>query len=184
MCAAAPAFSQSASPAAKPAASKTPSSSTGPPAKKEAPRRPALSILRPGAAPLAISQYRGKILALIFISTECSHCQDFTKAIVPIAKTYSARGVQFVECAVNDGAENRIKEFVERFQPSFPVGWGTQESMMSFLGASFMDPHAMYVPHMVLLDRAGYVRGDFEPGEPFYSNPAANVPAALDKLLK
>ena len=174
------ALSQSASPAAKPASSKA----AAPATKKEALRRPSLSLLRPGAAPIPLAQYRGKIVALTFISTECSHCQDFTKAIFPVAKTYSALGVQFLECAVNDGAENRIKEFVERFQPSFPVGWGTQEAMMTFLGASFMDPHAMFVPHMVLLDRAGYVRKDLEPGDQFYSNPAVNVPAALDKLLK
>jgi protein-disulfide isomerase len=60
---------------------------------------PALSLLRPGATPLPLSQYRGKIVALVFISTVCSHCQDFTKAINPIARKCAARGVQFVPLA-------------------------------------------------------------------------------------
>jgi thiol-disulfide isomerase/thioredoxin len=146
---------------------------------------PAFSLLRPGAAPLPLSQYRGKVVALIFISTVCSHCQDFTKAINPIARKYAARGVQFVECAVNDAADVGLKQFITQFQPAFPVGWGTQEAMMSFLGVTPLDdPNARYVPHMVLLDRAGLMRGDFSPGSDFYKDPTVSVPAALDKLLK
>jgi hypothetical protein len=42
---------------------------------KQAPRKtPPFSILRPDAAPLPLSQYRGKVVALTFISEVCSHC--------------------------------------------------------------------------------------------------------------
>ena len=39
---------------------------------------PPFTILRPGAAPIQLSQYRGKIVALAFIQTTCSHCQQLT----------------------------------------------------------------------------------------------------------
>lgn len=156
------------------------------PAKASPPRQaPDLSLLRPGADPLTLHQYRGNVVALAFISTACSHCQDFTRLINPIARKYAPRGVQFLECAVDDGAAMALKGFVARFQPPFPVGWTTPESMMYFLGVTpFGDPHAMFVPHLVLLDRAGLVRGDYEPGSDFYKDPAVSVPAALEKLLK
>lgn len=146
---------------------------------------PDISLQMPGADPLPLSKYRGKILALTFISTVCSHCQDFTRAIDPIARRYAPRGVQFVECAINDGAAMLLKGFVAQFHPPFPVGWATQEAAMYFLGATMMDdPRALFVPHMVLLDRRGLMRGDFEPGSDFYRDPATSVPAALEKLLR
>jgi thiol-disulfide isomerase/thioredoxin len=153
---------------------------------KPAPARkpPPFSLLQPGAAPISLSQYRGKLVALTFISTVCSHCQDFTKIINPVARQYAPRGVQFLECAINDGAETGLKQFVTQFQPAFPVGWATQEAMASFLGAVFSDPRAMLVPHMVLLDRAGLVRSDFDPGSNFYTNPSVSLPLELDRLLK
>ncbi len=150
-----------------------------------APRKaPDFSILRPGADPLPLAQYKGKVVALTFISTVCSHCQDFTRAINPIAQKYAPRGVQFLECAINDGAALSVKSFQEQFKPPFPVGWGTVESMMFFLGKTPFDSvRSLSVPHMLLIDRAGMVRGDYEPGGEFYLHPELNVPAALDKLL-
>ncbi len=101
-----------------------------------------------------------------------------------MARKYEPRGVQFLECAINDGAEAGLKQFVTQFQPAFPVGWATQEAMASFLGAMFGDPRAMLVPHLVLLDRAGLVRSDFDPGSSFYTNPSVSVPLELERLLK
>jgi len=153
-----------------------------PKAVKKAP--PQFSILRPNAAPLPLSHYRGKVVALTFISTLCSHCQALTIQLNPIASEYAPRGVQFLECAINDGAEGGLTTFVNKFQPSFPVGWSPREAMASFLGISQMDMEDFFVPHMVFLDRAGNIRGNFEPGTAFYQNPPANIRAELDKLLK
>src|ERR1700689_1618090 len=113
---------------------------------KQAPRKPPpFSLLRPDAAPLPLSQYRGKVVALTFISEVCSHCQALTLQLNPIAREFAPRGVQFLECAINDGAAEGLKEFTMKFQPGFPVGWATREAMMSFLGISPMDPHATFV---------------------------------------
>jgi hypothetical protein len=49
-----------------------------------------------GAAPIQLSQYRGKIVSLVFIYTTCSHCQEFTTILNVLAKEYTPRGVQFL----------------------------------------------------------------------------------------
>jgi thiol-disulfide isomerase/thioredoxin len=154
-------------------------------APKQAPRKaPPLSVQRPNAPPLPLSQYRGKVLALTFISTVCSHCQALTLQLNQLAVEFAPRGVQFVECAINDGAESGLIAFTTKFQPAFPVGWATPEAMMSYLGSSPMDLHATFVPHMVFVDRLGVMRDNFEPGSEFYSNPPVNIRAELEKLLK
>ncbi len=147
-------------------------------------KAPPLTVLRSNAAPLPLSQYRGKVLALTFISEVCSHCQALTLQLNQLAREYAPRGVQFVECAINDGAEAGLKEFIMKFQPAFPVGWATQQAMLSFLGTSPMDLHARFVPHMVFVDRRGVIRDDFEPGTQFYANPPETIRAELEKLLK
>jgi len=131
-----------------------------------------------------LSQYRGKVVALTFISEVCSHCQALTVQLNPLAKEFAPRGVQFLECAINDGADLGLREFTMKFQPQFPVGWATREAMLAFTGVSPMELHATFVPRMVFLDRQGAIRDDFEPGAEFYANPQVNIRAELEKLLK
>jgi hypothetical protein len=152
---------------------------------RQAPRKPpAFSILRPDAPPLPMSQYRGKVVALTFISEICSHCQALTQLLNPLAREFAPRGVQFLECAINDGAAEGLKEFTTKFQPAFPVGWSTREAMLSFTGVSPMEFKATYVPRMVFLDRMGVIQDNYEPGSDFYANPPVNIRAELEKLLK
>jgi thiol-disulfide isomerase/thioredoxin len=145
---------------------------------------PPFTILRTGAPPLQLSQYRGKVVALAFIHTTCTHCQQLTTELNRIAGDYANRNVQFLECAFNDDAIAAIPEFLQRFAPPFPVGYSTQAAVLSYLQYTAADPRPLYVPHMVFLDRAGVIRADY-PGEgPFFSSANVNIRAQLDKMLK
>jgi thiol-disulfide isomerase/thioredoxin len=146
-------------------------------------RSPPFSILlADGAKPLTLAGYRGKVVALIFISTTCPHCQALTKELVPMAKEYAPRGVQFLECAVNPDAKDSVKGFVREFQPPFPVGYNTQDAVNAYLRRSIL--LTFYVPHVVFLDRSGMIVADFEGESDFIKNPATNTRVELDKLLK
>jgi thiol-disulfide isomerase/thioredoxin len=151
-----------------------------------APPRPSppLAIERLGAPALELSQYRGKVVALVFISTTCSHCQDLTRLLGPLSREYALRGVQVLECAFNDEAKQTMAGFLQQFQPPFPVGWINRAAVMSYLQRSILDTRPLYVPHMVFLDRRGNIRADY-PGEgDFFKDPATNIRAELEKLLK
>jgi thiol-disulfide isomerase/thioredoxin len=152
-------------------------------AAEPAPPRPSppFSILRADAQPLALASFRGKVVALVFILTGCSHCQDFTRALVPIANEYAPRGVQFLECAVNSDAAGTVEGFVQQFQPPFPVGFNTQAAVDEYLRRSIL--FTFYVPHVVFLDRNGMIVGDFEGESDFMKDAAANTRKELDKLL-
>jgi peroxiredoxin len=145
---------------------------------------PPFTIQRTGAPPLRLSQYRGKVVALAFIYTSCSHCQQLTTELILIAHDYASRGVQFLECAFNDDAVAAMPEFLERFTPPFPVGFATNAAVMTYLQHSVIDPRPLFVPHMVFLDRAGVIRADYPGGDAFFSNANANIRAQLDKMLK
>jgi hypothetical protein len=90
-----------------------------------------------------------------------------------------------LECAFNGGAEQLVPQFIQQFQPPFPVGWSNDAAVRAFLQFSVMDTKMFYVPHMVFLDRKGMIQADY-PGEStaFYQNPDTNIRAELDQLLK
>jgi thiol-disulfide isomerase/thioredoxin len=145
---------------------------------------PAFSIMRIGSAPLKVSQYKGKLVVLAFIYTTCPHCQHLTTTLNQVAKDYASRGVQVLECAFNDDAVQTMPEFLKQFNPAFPVGFATRASVMSYLQYSLNDAKPLYVPHLVFIDRAGIIRGDY-PGEgPFFQDPDGNIRKKLDQMLK
>jgi peroxiredoxin len=143
---------------------------------------PALSIQQLSGSPLQLAQYKGKVVALAFIDTQCPHCQNLTKLLNGITKQYTAKGVQFVACAFNDGAQQLLPQFIQQFQPNFPVGFCGREAVLNYLSYPVLQP--LYVPHMVFLDRRGIVRGDYLGESEFMSHPDVNIPVALDELLK
>ena len=145
---------------------------------------PAFSILRIGTAPLQLSQYRGKVVALAFIYTTCPHCQHLTAILNSVAKDYSARGVQVLECAFNEDAVPTMPDFLKKAEPQFPVGYAPRASVLSYLQYPAADTRLLYVPHLVFVDRAGAIRGDY-PGEgSFFADPEANIRKELDRMLK
>src|SRR5947207_2063281 len=64
---------------------------------------------------LALSQLRGKVVALAFISTTCPHCQRYTQTLSAIQKEYATRGVQVLAAAFNDGAQSLLPAFLAQF---------------------------------------------------------------------
>ena len=145
---------------------------------------PAYIIQRLGAPPIQLSQYRGKIVALAFIHTTCTHCQQLTTELNLLAREYTPRGVQFLECAFNEDAVTALPEFLQRYSPPFPVGWGSTASVMAYLQRTLTDGRPMYVPQMVFLDRAGVIRGEFPGEDLFFQNAPANIRTQLEKMLK
>lgn len=144
---------------------------------------PAFPIKRLDNKPaIQLSQYRGKVVALALIDTECPHCQHLTGVLNDIAKEYADKGVQIVACAFNDGAAGRLPQFMDKFKPGFPVGYSTNDEVRAYLG--FSPLRILYVPHMVFLDRKGVVRADILGESDFMKNPEQNVRKELDELLK
>ncbi len=144
---------------------------------------PSFSIQRPGAAPLTLESYRGKIVALAFIDTTCSHCQELTREMGPLAVEYAPKGVQILECAFNTGAGAAVQGFIQQFQPTFPIGWADRAAVYTFLQRSVIDARPLYVPHLIVIDRKGLIQGDYAGESPFMTNPIVNLRQQLDKML-
>jgi thiol-disulfide isomerase/thioredoxin len=145
---------------------------------------PPFTIQRVGATPIQLSQYRGKIVSLTFMSTTCSHCEEFTKILNVLAKEYTPRGVQFLECAFNSGALAALPSFVQRLKPGYPVGYSSNGAVLQYLSGTTTDLRPIYIPRVVFLDRTGVIRVDITGEDNFFQNAEAGMRAQLEKILK
>ena len=64
------------------------------------------------------------------------------------------------------------------------MGWTSRAAAMAYLQRSILDTRPLYVPHMVFLDRRGIIRADYPGESDFMKDPATNIRAELEKLLK
>ena len=144
---------------------------------------PELTIQRFQQAPMLLSQFKGKIVALAFIHTTCSHCQDLTRVLKVIQKDYAARNVVVVACAFEEGVAQNLPMYIKALEPNFPAGLAPEADVKKYLGWNDKRDGILMIPHVVLLDAAGVIRGDFDGKDGFYEKSDANLRAQLDKLI-
>ena len=146
---------------------------------------PNFTVRRIGnAAPLKIESLRGKIVVLTFILTTCPHCQDLTEnTLIPISKEYVRRGVEIVECAMDDGAAKLLPEFIARFKPTFTVGYAPSADIYAYTQRSAVDQRPFYVPHIVFIDRRGVIQAEYGGETNFVAQGPAKMREELDKML-
>ena len=136
-------------------------------------KAPELAFNVPGQGQKLLSQYRGKVVALEFILTTCSHCQDASRVMTRYQQELGVRGFQALDIAINaldtspdpNNANTVVANFIKEFQVGFPVGWVTRDQFMAFMRFSVLD--RVMVPQLVLIDRKGMIR---------YETPAGDSP--------
>ena len=142
----------------------------------------ALSFKAYGGRDIAIEDYKGKPVLVLFFSTDCPHCQTTARIMAPIYRIYQAKGVEFLGLAVNPSAAQNLPAFVANYGVEFPVGLGSSLQWSSF--AKFSVTKRAYVPHVLFVGKDGRVAED-HPGEDtaFWQDQETNIAAALDRLL-
>jgi len=164
-------------PAAEPVASSQPAQA---PAAAPA-SNSALSFKAYGGRDVAIEDYKGKVVMVLFFSTDCPHCQSTARILVPIYRTYQTKGVEFLGVAVNPSAAQNLPAFVSQYGVEFPVGLGTSMQWSSF--AKFSVTKRAYVPHVLFVGKDGQVAEDHPGEDTEFWQDQGNIAAALERLL-
>jgi len=141
---------------------------------------PDYTILIPGGKPITVGEYKGKVIALEFILTTCSHCQASTKILTKLTKEYGPRGFQPLAVAINDNPE--VPKFIKDFNVNYPVGSAPRETVYGYLQHSVMSPNLM-MPQLVFIDREGMIRAQYEGTSAFFSDQERNMREMIEKLL-
>ncbi len=96
-----------------------------------------------------LDAYRGKPILINFLASWCLPCREEIPILNQVYREYRQRGVAFVGIAVND-AEDKAREFVVKFDVSFPAGVDKT--------GEISDAFGLYgVPTTLFIDKEGII---------------------------
>ncbi len=147
-------------------------------------KAPDLAISLTTGKQILLSEHKGKVVAVCFILTTCSHCQKTIGFLNKLQGGYGPRGFQVLASAIQEGAAAAVPGFIKAYNTPFPVGYNDPMTAVNFM----QHPPAL-VPHMPLLafvDRAGNIRAQYEgDNEKFFGDQQEqNLRAQIEALLK
>jgi hypothetical protein len=151
----------------------------------EVPRQAAEYTIQLGAGKtIALSQYKGKAVVLVFILTYCRHCQRTIGFLNKAQNDYGPRGLQVLACAIDDNAQLALPLFLRYFKPPFPVGYNTDKGAAAL---AFMQYNKLAtMPLLAFIDRQGVIRAQYDAHDQkfFGDNHEQNLRAQIESLLK
>jgi peroxiredoxin len=110
---------------------------------------------------VSLSSFRGKVVALLFVHTTCPHCQHASEVFNRLYTEYGSRGFQPIDVAFNAMANLYVHDFIRDHNLTYPVGFGTPEDVLNYMGFSLMERYV--VPQIVWIDRKGNIRSQTPP---------------------
>jgi AhpC/TSA family protein len=117
---------------------------------------PDVPIPTPDGRQIDLKQYRGKVVTLALISTQCEECIGLMGLLSTLQKQYGPRGMQAVVAAINDDARTEIGPLAQRYRPGYPVGFLDRDAAMKI--AALAPGTRPVVPILMFIDRKGVVR--------------------------
>jgi peroxiredoxin len=116
-----------------------------------------LKIVEASGKSAMLSSYRGRVVLLAFISTQCVHCQRASLVFEQLSHEFGGR-LQVAEVAFDEAADSAA--FTKRFGLTFPVGISTSDLAHDFLGIT--RGGRLGTPQVVIIDRSGVIRAQSE----------------------
>ena len=134
-----------------------------------------------GMKPVKLTDYRGKILVIALLSTQCGACAQMAGLLNGIQRDYAAKGVQVVAAAVDPAAINGIGQFIDRNRPRYPIGLLGEDDTRKL--ADFSESDRPFVPILMFVDKGGTVQQQFFGNSPFMSDANKATRALLENMI-
>jgi peroxiredoxin len=129
---------------------------------------------------IRLSQYRGKVVALLFILTTCPHCQHATQVLSSLQTELDSQGFQVIAAAINENPE--IPKFIADFSPKFPVGIADSNAAREYMQLAPTERTMM--PYLSFIDRNGNIRGQYTGSSAIFAgDQVKNFRTEIVKLL-
>ena len=145
-------------------------------------KSPEFTIVEPSGKQILLSSFRGKVVLLAWVHTNCVYCQALMLKLNKFQKELGPRGFQPLAVAWNEGAKQLVPEFIQKFDIKFPVGYSDWNPIMSYMGFSVLDRPV--TPLVVVIDRKGVIRAQTPANGDSNLQNEAKLRILLDGLLK
>ena len=96
-----------------------------------------------------LSDYKGRVVLINFFASWCLPCREEMPVLEKIVREYEPKGVVFLGVAIDD-TEAKVKDFVARYNVTFPVGLDTTATIQKSFG--------LYgIPTTYFIDKQGVI---------------------------
>ena len=149
----------------------------------EVPRpSPEVTINMTDGSTVKLSQYKGKVVALMFFLTTCPHCQHTAEVLTGIQRDLGPKGFQVLAAAINPNPQINVPQFIKDFHTNFPVGYID----IAFTGPYMqLNPNVRpFVPFLSFIDRNGVIQAQYTGNDQFFAGDQdKTIRAEVEKLL-
>ena len=126
-----------------------------------------------------LADYRGKVVLLEFMQTDCAHCAEFASVLNDIQRKYGDRVAVLAVAFAGHDDSTKTGRFAAAHDALYPILFDQGQMEYSYVRKSTVTN-----PCVFLIDENGYIRDDFEYG-PFTKNifEGKGLFTEIDKLL-
>jgi len=140
-----------------------------------------MTIPTPSGKSVQLKQYKGKVMIVMLIATDCVHCGETVDLLEKIQKDYPPAKFQIVSSSINSKIE--VQAFLTAHKVSFPIGFLDDDSNMKLFDFKRAD-HPIS-PMLMFVDKKGMVRVQYHgDNDNFMKNQESNIRLLIDSLMK
>jgi peroxiredoxin len=146
-------------------------------------KSPELVISEPSGKQISLSNFRGRVVVVEFVLTNCPHCMRVAKMISKLHEGMSQRGLQTIGVAFDNGLnEKMVTQFAQQLGVTYPIAYTSSAQVDSYLGRA--QTERVMVPQIVVIDRAGVIRAQSQPIREMNLEDLSYLRNLIDGLLK
>ncbi len=106
-----------------------------------------------------LGDYRGKVVVLEIMLTNCPHCAKFAPLLEEVSRKYGAR-VQVISIVNPPDTTSTVGRFATDNKVTYPILFDCGQAAGSYMKASPQNPR-FDIPHLFLIDQRGMIRNDW-----------------------
>lgn len=105
-----------------------------------------------------LADYRGKVVVLEFLKTDCPHCAGFADVLAQVQPKYGDKVAVLAVANINTDSPQNVYQYITGHKLTYPVLLDQGQMMYSYLRS----PQGATMPHVYVIDANGYIRADYE----------------------
>lgn len=128
-----------------------------------------------------IQDYRGKVVLIDIMRTDCPHCQELTKTLEQVKAKYGDR-IQILSVVNPPDNQTTVKKYIADFKLTNPILFDCGQMAVSYLQVGPKNPRVS-VPHLFIVDKAGMIHKDLSESVGGGLG-LQNITASIDAVVK
>lgn len=146
-------------------------------------KSPEFTIVEPSGRQTKLSSFKGKVVLIEFLLTNCPHCMRVSQMLAALYKELGPRGFQPIGIAFDVSITAAgVTSFAQRFGVTYLMGYTSSDKVDSYLGREPAD--RLQVPQIVVIDRSGVIRAQSRPASESNLEDENHLRNLVDSLLK